>query len=244
MLNLLQCFNKVVSTDFEQNNPKIFSLGDNALTIEFGNKISLKLNSMVLNLSHYFAENRFAGLIETVPAYASLTIFYDVFIVRKTFHEFSTAFDTVKNFAELALQNMADLPEIRLRQIEIPVNFSRQFALDLEFVASTNNLKTDQVIEIFTSKTYRVFMLGFLPAFAYMGEVAANIAVPRKTTPRLVVPKGSVGIAGRQTGIYPFDSPGGWQIIGKTDFELFTPNAENPCALQAGDLVKFYASNK
>lgn len=85
-------------------------------------------------------------------------------------------------------------------------------------------------------------MLGFLPGFAYMGEVDAAIATPRKLTPRLIVPKGSVGIAGKQTGIYPSDSPGGWQIIGRTDFELFTPQAKNPCALQAGDLVKFYSS--
>ena len=229
---------------FTQNKVKIFPLGDNALTIEFGNEISPELNDRAVRMSQYFEQNRFDGLIETVPAYCSVSIFYDVFTVRKTFSEFQTAFEAVQKLAEDALQNLAETENNEPRLIEIPVNFSGKNALDLEFVASQNHLTRQQVIKIFTAKTYRVFMLGFLPAFAYMGEVDEKIAAPRRPTPRLIVPAGSVGIAGRQTGIYPFDSPGGWQIIGKADFELFMPNAENPCALQAGDLVNFYASNK
>jgi inhibitor of KinA len=223
---------------------KIFPLGIDALTIEFGNEISVELNDKAVNLSNYFEKNRFTGFIETVPAYASLTIFYDVFTVRKKFPEFPTAFQAVQNLTEKALQNSAEMVKTKPRIIEIPVNFSKNCALDLNFVAASNNLSPHQVIDIFTAETYRVFMLGFLPAFAYMGEVDEKIAVPRKQSPRLIVPQGSVGIAGRQTGIYPFDSPGGWQIIGNTDYELFTPQSENPCALQAGYLVKFYASNK
>ncbi len=223
---------------------KIFPLGIDALSVEFGNEISFRLNDKAVNLAEYFKEKRFAGLIETVPAYASLTVFFDVFKVRKNFPEFATAFEAVKNLIENSLQNSAKLRKSKPRLIEIPVNFSKEFALDLDFVAAQNNLTKEQAVEIFTEKTYRVFMLGFMPAFAYMGEVDERIAAPRKQTPRLIVPKGSVGIAGRQTGIYPFDSPGGWQIIGRTDFELFTPRIENPCALKAGDLVKFYASDK
>jgi inhibitor of KinA len=233
-----------VSAFFTQNSCQIFPLGDNALTIEFGNEISLELNEKAVKLSQYFEENRFAGLIETVPAYCSISIFYDVFTVRKKFPEFPTAFEAVKNLAEKALQKLTRTENNAPRLIEIPVNFGDENALDLEFIASRNNLSEKEVVRIFTTKTYRVFMLGFLPAFAYMGEVDARIAAPRKQTPRLIVPQGSVGIAGKQTGIYPFDSPGGWQIIGRTNFELFTPDAEHPCALQAGDLVKFYASNK
>jgi KipI family sensor histidine kinase inhibitor len=102
------------------------------------------------------------------------------------------------------------------------------------------NLTASQVIEIFLAKTYRVYLLGFLPGFAYMGEVDERIAAPRKRSPRLKVPKGSVGIAGRQTGIYSLASPGGWQIIGKTNVELFTPERAAPTFLNAGDLVRFY----
>ena len=227
-----------------RKNPKIFPLGDNGLTVEFGNEISIYLNDYAVKLFRYFTKLPFPGLIELIPAYASLTIFYDVYTVRSHFSEFNSAFDAVKNLTEIALQNLTELTNDFQRLIEIPVNFNQDSACDLEFVATTHKLTQSEVIEIFTAKTYRVYMLGFLPGFAYMGEVDEQIATPRKQSPRLKVPKGSVGIAGRQTGIYPLESPGGWQIIGKTNFELFTPNKENPCALQAGDLVKFYDSNR
>lgn len=220
---------------------KIFSLGTDAVTVEFGNEISAALNDKAVNLSKHFEKFPFAGLIETVPAYASVTVFYDVYEVRRSFPEFPTAFEAIRHLIVNALQNLSKGKKSEPRLVEIPVDFSEQFAPDLEFVATENHLSQKRVIELFTGQTYRVYMLGFLPGFAYMGEVDAAIATPRKLTPRLVVPKGSVGIAGKQTGIYPTDSPGGWQLIGRTDFALFTPNAENPCSLNAGDLVRFYS---
>jgi len=219
---------------------KIFPLGESALTIDFGNEISVRLNTCVLKLANFFAENSFAGFEEIVPAYSSLTIFYDVFTVRKNYQEFSTAFEAVKSFAENALRNSSDFQTNELRTIKIPVCFDKKFALDLEFVATSSNLSPEKVVEIFVGKTYRVFMLGFLPGFSYMGEVDERISTPRKQTPRTKVPKGSVGIAGKQTGIYSLSSPGGWQIIGKTNIELFTPEAETPTFLRAGDSVKFH----
>lgn len=225
-------------------NYKIFSLGDSALTIDFGNEISVELNDRVLRLAQIFDKHSFAGFVEIVPAYSSLTIFYDTFKVRKNSPEFSTAFAAVKSFVENALESPDTLEKVESRLIEIPVCFDREFALDLDFVANENNLSKQKVIEIFLDKTYRVFMLGFLPGFAYMGEVDHRIATPRRTSPRVKVPKGSVGIAGTQTGIYPLASPGGWQIIGRTDVELFTPNSEKPTFLQVGDSVKFYSQNQ
>ncbi len=222
-----------------EKNIKIFPLGDNALTVSFGNKISPELNNFVLKLAQFFEQNQFPGLVEIVPAYSSLTIFYDVLIVRKTSSEFPNAYSVVKRFAENALKNLNEISEKESRLIEIPVNFDEEFALDLDFVATTNNLTPQEVIKIFTASTYRVYMLGFLPGFAYMGEVDERIVTPRKKSPRLEVPKGSVGIAGGQTGIYSLNSPGGWQIIGKTKVRLFTPEAETPTFLRAGDLVKF-----
>ena len=222
---------------------KIFPLGEAALTVDFGNEISLRTNEKVLNLAAHFETNRFAGFVEIVPAYASLTVFYDVLTVRKNFPRFATAFAAVKFLAEHALRNSNEFTKDKSRLIKIPVDFSAEFAPDLDFVAAENNLAPETVIEIFLGKTYRVYMLGFLPGFAYMGEVDASIAAPRKLSPRAEVAKGSVGIAGRQTGIYSLASPGGWQIIGKTDVELFTPNAADaPTFLRAGDNVKFYAS--
>jgi inhibitor of KinA len=219
---------------------KIFSLGENALTIDFGNEISLELNNKVLSLADFLARNNFAGFIEFVPAYSSLTVFYDVFTVRKNFPNFATAFEAVKSFLENALENLSEIEKSAPRVVKIPVCFAENFALDLEFVAAETDLTRDEVVRIFLAQTYRVFMLGFLPGFAYMGEVDERLATPRKLAPRLKVPRGSVGIAGRQTGIYPFESPSGWQIIGHTGLEFFTPHAENPTALQAGDLVEFY----
>jgi inhibitor of KinA len=222
--------------------PKIFPLGENALTIEFGNQISAETNNFVIRLTRFLDAHFFEGLIEIVPAYSSLSLFYDVSIVRKNFPNFSTAFEAIEKFAEDALQNLDDLEKDEPRLIEIPICFDAEFALDLDSIASLNNLKPSEVIKIFLAPIYRVYMLGFLPGFAYMGEVDERIAAPRKNAPRLKVPKGSVGIAGKQTGIYSLESPGGWQIIGKTNIELFTPEAESPTFLQAGNTIKFYTA--
>lgn len=220
---------------------EIYSLGENAVTINFGNEISSEINNRVIQLNCHFNKSRFSGFIETVPAYASLTIFYDVVQVRKSFSGFQTAFEAVKNLVEMALETPEGFAEKSSRLIEIPVCFAARYALDLEFIAESKNLTKIETVEIFTAQTYQVYMLGFLPGFAYMGETDEKIAVSRKENPRTSVPKGSIGIAGRQTGIYPLASPGGWQIIGKTDLELFTPSAEKPTLLQTGDSVKFYA---
>jgi inhibitor of KinA len=222
-------------------NVKIFPLGDNALTVEFGREISVELNRRAIKLGEFFEHNRFPGYVEIVPAYASLSIFYDARLVRQNYPQFATAFEAVRDLAANALpEQPEETVENAPRLIEIPVSFDSKYAPDLEFVANSNHLTARQVIEIFTATTYRVYMLGFLPGFAYMGEVDRRIAAARKTAPRLEIAAGSVGIAGRQTGIYPSISPGGWQIIGKTEIHLFTPEAKNPSLLQAGDAVRFY----
>jgi inhibitor of KinA len=133
---------------------------------------------------------------------------------------------------------------MQARDLEIPICFDMEFALDLDNIAREKDLAPGEIIEIFLGETYRVFMLGFLPGFSYMGEVNARIATARKKSPRLKVPSGSVGIAGSQTGIYSLESPGGWQIIGRTPLSLFTPFAERPALLEPGDLVKFRAVSK
>lgn len=221
---------------------RIFPLGDSALTVEFGNTISVDLNKRAITLADHFQQNPFPGFIESLPAYASTTIFYDMLEVRRAFAEFAMAFDAVKNLTAEAIRNLKSSQSETSRTIEIPVHFDDKHALDIDYVAEQNNLSRDKVIDIFTATTYRVFMLGFLPGFTYMGEVDERIATPRRETPRTIVPKGSVGIAGRQTGIYSLASPGGWQIIGRTDVEMFTPNAKSPSLLQPGDEVRFVAA--
>ena len=220
--------------------PRFFSLGENAITVEFANEISEALNDRVLSASAYLDSHPFPGYIETFPAISSFTVFFDTYRVRKNFPYFDTAFDAVKDIVLKAIANSNVSGPVDTRTHEIPVFFDEASAPDLKAVAGINNISTKEVIEIFTSKVYRVYIIGFLPGFAYMGEIDERIATPRKATPRVRVPKGSVGIAGRQTGIYPFESPGGWQIIGRTTAEIFTADDETPCLFKAGDSVKFY----
>lgn len=221
-------------------NYKIFSLGEDALTVDFGGEISVEFNVRALNLADFFDANPFDGFVETVPAYGTATVFYDVAAVRKRYPEFFTAFDAVESFVKSALENLISPAPKPTKPIAIPVCFDAEFSPDLDFVAAANNLSKQEIIGIFLGEIYRVFMLGFLPGFSYMGEVDPRIAVPRKKTPRVRVAAGSVGIAGRQTGIYSLESPGGWQIIGRTPFELFTPHGEVPTFFKPGDSVKFY----
>ena len=220
---------------------RIFSLGETALTVEFGTAISEDLNKKAIALSEHFLKHPFPGFIESVPAYASATIFFDPIAVRGNFGQFDTAFDAVSDIALTAMATSQESKEALPRIVEIPVRFDTDNNFDLEFVANSNGLSAVDVVEIFTSTVYRVYMLGFLPGFSYMGEVDERIATPRKETPRTHVPAGSVGIAGRQTGIYSLTSPGGWQIIGQTSVAMFTPNADSPCYLRPGDSVSFVA---
>ncbi|MEO6589755.1 MAG: 5-oxoprolinase subunit PxpB [Pyrinomonadaceae bacterium] len=223
------------------DNPRYFSVSEYALTVDFENVVSEKLNQKILDLADNIKSNQFAGFIELVPAFSSLTVFFDPVIVRKNSLSSLTAFQTVKDFIEKISKKTNESQKSNSREMEIIFDTSDKFALDLEYISRTKNLSKSEIVEIFTSKIYRVFMLGFLPGFPYMGEVDERIAVPRKQSPRLKVPQGSVGIAGNQTGIYPLESPGGWQIIGRTETELFTSNEKNPVFFQAGDLVKFIA---
>ncbi|MBP9109080.1 MAG: 5-oxoprolinase subunit PxpB [Pyrinomonadaceae bacterium] len=218
---------------------RIFPLGDSALTVEFGNVISPELNQKAIALANCIENSPFPGLIETVPAYTTTTIFYDLVEVRRSFSEFPTAFEAVNRIASDMVAGLDESPPDDSRLVEISVIFDRESEFDLGHVANEHGLSIDQVIDIFTSTAYRLYMLGFLPGFSYMGEVDERIATPRKETPRTLVPKGSIGIAGKQTGIYSLASPGGWQIIGRTEVEMFTPNNDSPTYLDAGDEVRF-----
>jgi inhibitor of KinA len=221
--------------------PKILPLSPGSLTVDFGNEISIELNDRVIALATWFGKKRFPGFVEAAPAYSSVAIFYDLPLVRRSFPQFGTGFEAVKSLIRQAVRDLSQQASVGSRIIEIPVDFDGGAAPDLELVAEERGLSTSEVIEIFVSRTYRVFMLGFLPGFAYMGEVDKRINVRRKKTPRTRVPKGSVGIAGRQTGVYPLESPGGWQIIGRTPLEMFTPDAQSPALLEPGDTIRFVA---
>jgi inhibitor of KinA len=223
-----------------QHNYTIFSLGDQAITIDFGG-LSPDTNKLVLLLFHHLKTSGIDGVKDVIPAYSSLTIVYDPIKIYQS-KSTSSGFDYMKQKLEESLKTI-DLSTVNnhVRKIEIPVCYDISVAPDIEFVASSHNIGADEVISIHTSGIYRVYMIGFLPGFAYMASVDTRIATPRKPQPRKLVPAGSVGIAGEQTGVYPLNSPGGWQLIGRTPLQLFDASKDEPTLFQPGDEVKFYS---
>lgn len=232
------------SNGFEMNYPvypyHIFPLGDAAITIDFGNCIDIAINKEVIARFNQLQQHPLPGMIEAVPAYSSLTIHYDILAIRKMIPASYTAFESIKQQLEERLLQSAQQNDIAERLIKIPVCYENEFAPDIQQLAATKNIAVEEVISIHTSKSYKIYMLGFLPGFTYMGEVDERITIPRKLQPVNIV-AGSIGIAGKQTGIYPLASPGGWQIIGRTPVRLFDAAKEEPTLFRAGDMVQFYS---
>ena len=221
--------------------PKIYPLCETAISIEWGNAIDESVHQQITSLNSLLQQRHFPGFIETVPAYITLTIYYQPELIVKENNE---PFLFVKNYVENLLSDLSVECLQSENIISTPVCYDEEFGYDLEFIAAENNLLKEEIITIHQQKEYRVYMMGFLPGFAYMGEVDDIIATPRKQTPRAIVEEGSVGIAGKQTGIYPLSSPGGWQIIGRTPLCLFNIQKQDPFLFKTGDRVKFYSIPK
>ncbi len=204
--------------------------GDSALVLEFEPRIDPDVNALAIGLADAIRRACIPGVRDVIPAYRSVGVFFDPLLA-----EARAIGGTIEAMPAVPLQ--ASVP----RTIEIPVAYGGVWGPDLPEVAAICGLSEDDVVRRHAAATYRVFMLGFMPGFPYMGSVDDAIAVPRKPSPRTSVPAGSVGIAGRQTGIYPRDTPGGWQIIGRSGIRLFDPASASPCALAPGDLVRFHS---
>lgn len=205
--------------------------------MEFGNEISPLLNAQAVSLSDSLHRNPFEGFIEAVPCYSSVTIFFDFVKCYRTSPTGAGVFEVISAEIRTRLKKLRTEVETAAEYVQIPVDYGQ--GPDLQMVADFAGLSIPEVIEIHTSTVYCVYMIGFLPGFAYLGTLDERISMPRKVRPALKVPKGSVGIAGRQTGIYPTDSPGGWQIIGKTAVEMFNVDSPKITLLNSGDRVKF-----
>ena len=209
---------------------RIVAAGDSVLVAEFEDRIDETVNSRVVALAEALGQKSVAGLRDIVPTFRSVAIYFDPLRTD------------VGALARLLEEEDLSTGMVRRESatVRIPVCYGGPYGQDLQAVAASTGLSEAEVADIHAGSTYRVYMLGFLPGFAYMGLVDERIAVPRRAVPRVRVPAGSVGIAGRQTGIYPSDSPGGWQLIGKTPLRPFDVNRGNPFLLSAGDLVRFY----
>lgn len=216
-------------------------LGDSALVVKFGNEISPLIHKQVIQLVEIVEKEPFDGFIEAVPSYTNVTIFYNPVTVYYSYQQESkkTLFEVVGTFIESYINKISDSTVFEHRLVEIPVIYGGQFGPDLEYVAKSNHISIEEVINIHSENEYLVYMIGFAPGFPFLGGMDEKIATPRKKSPRPSIPSGSVGIAGKQTGVYPFETPGGWQIIGRTPLELFLPNMSPPTRLQSGDKVRF-----
>jgi len=205
--------------------------GDSALLIEFGDVISLEANRKVIALNEAILKATIHGVEELVPTYRSLLVRYNP--LKTTYEQLVFTIKDIEN----TLEGLR--VEVEGRKIIIPVAYGGEYGPDLTYVAQHHGLIEEQVVNLHSEREYRVYMIGFVAGFPYLGEVPDEIATPRLETPRLKVPAGSVGIAGKQTGIYPCEAPGGWRIIGRTPIKLFNPLQQPPALLKTGDTVKF-----
>jgi KipI family sensor histidine kinase inhibitor len=210
--------------------PRFLLAGDKGLLVEFGGAIDPEINRKVRQIFFSLEKKPIDGVTEIIPTYRSILIFYD---------PFQSNTESLKKEI-LDRENRLDEWKIPAPEtVEIPVAYGDDFGPDLEFVAQHNDLTPEEVIRIHTSGTYLIYMIGFTPGFPFLGGLSDKIFTPRLENPRQLVPAGSVGIAINQTGIYPIDSPGGWQLIGKTPIKIYDPTRSPPILLKAGNYLKF-----
>lgn len=212
-------------------------LGDSAIMVTLGDSIDEATHRLVRAASTRIERRAPEGVVDHVPAFASIAVHYDPAVVAR--HAHGNPYSHLrKALAELLADVSAeDLPPPRT--VEIPVCYGGEFGPDLDDVARQHDLTADEVVRIHASGDYLVYMIGFMPGFAYLGGLAKAVATPRRKTPRTAVPAGTVGIGGSQTGVYPLVSPGGWNLIGRTPRAIFDIRREEPTLLATGDRVRF-----
>lgn len=209
---------------------KFIVSSDTSITAQFGQVISEEIHKEIMGFCLLVEGLQIPGITEIVPTYCSVMIHYDPEVML-----FS---ELVRELERVSTQELAEAFNLD-RTIEVPVAYGGEYGPDLEAVAEYNGITIEEVIDIHSEGNYLIYMLGFTPGFAYMGGMDKRIATPRLKNPRTKIPAGSVGIAGEQTGIYPIDSPGGWQLIGQTPLSLYDPMREQPILFEAGWRVKF-----
>jgi inhibitor of KinA len=208
---------------------RFLSAGDRALVVEFGDKVDRVLSERVLRLDTTIRSNPAVGIVETVPTFRSLTIYYDPLLTSRAELQHSVG----------ALLDLGDKARSGARLWQVPVCYEAEFAPDLAEVARLTGLSPGEVIALHSGTRFHVYMLGFLPGFPYMGDLPAQLTLPRRADPRLRVPPGSISIATSLTAIYPYESPGGWHLIGATPIRMFDPGRPEPALFAPGDAVSF-----
>ena len=209
---------------------KFYIEGDSSILIVFGGTISARTNQRIAATVRLIREQKIEGIVDMIPAFVSLLINYNPLVI---------SYDSLRERLEAILQMKTESLDTVRRVYEIPVCYGGEYGPDLGIIAKNAGLSEREVIDIHTSCDYLIYMLGFLPGFCYLGGLDERIHTPRLKTPRLKIPAGSVGIGGSQTGIYPMESPGGWNLMGKTPVRTYDPDRDVPILVQAGDYIRF-----
>ena len=212
------------------NQYQFYIEGDSSILIVFGDAINAETNQRIAATVRLIREQRIEGIVDMIPAFVSLLINYNPLVI---------SYDELRERLDKILQMKTKSEKTVRRVFEIPVCYGGEYGPDLQNIADNAGLSAREVIDIHTSCDYLIYMLGFLPGFCYLGGLDERIHTPRLKTPRLKIPAGSVGIGGSQTGIYPMESPGGWQLMGMTPVRTYDPDREVPILLQAGDYIRF-----
>jgi inhibitor of KinA len=210
-------------------NVRFLCCGDSALVVELGTRIERALNDRILRLNTAVRAARIPGVVETVPTFRSLLVHYDPLLTAST---------AVTAAIERLLDQEHDAPRTA-KLWRIPACYTAPHGPDLEEVASRTGLAATEVVRLHSETRYQVYMVGFSPGYPYMGDLPEQLTLPRRTDPRVRVPRGSIAIAAGMTAIYPIESPGGWHLIGATPLRLFDPACSQPALLAAGDEVLF-----
>ena len=215
-----------------QNKIKLLTAGDSSILLQFGNTIDPAINRKIAATVQLMREQHINGVTDVIPAFCSLLINYDPRVI---------SYEQIKRRMEALVKIDVTAGDTRKRVFEIPVCYGGEYGPDIQNIADHAGLSVEEVIQIHTSRDYLIYMLGFLPGFTYLGGLDERIHTPRLANPRIRIPAGSVGIGGSQTGIYPMDSPGGWQLMGLTPVKTYDPDREVPILVEAGDYIRFVA---
>ncbi|MDF2505990.1 5-oxoprolinase subunit PxpB [Clostridium sp.] len=208
----------------------IIQINETSVLVEFGKTINENIHRKVKAFCEYLDKYPFMGMIEYIPAFSSVSVVYNPMKIK---------YEKIYSLLSEILCNLNSSTEEK-RVVKIPVCYGGKFGPDIQYVADYNKISVEEVIKIHSSGEYLVYMIGFAPGFPYLGGMSDKIATPRRKSPRTSIPRGAVGIAGMQTGVYPISTPGGWQLIGSTPQQLFRPEEYPPSLLKSGDIVKFY----